>query len=100
VLAEDTAVQDGVFVVSGPTRTRQREVNSAPRSCAPEGSGLGLLRESPEAASLQELAWLVGSWVYSSDGNKVMATTMTGSASGADSETVKSASFSVPNSRS
>ena len=29
---------------------------------------LGLLRESPEVASLQELAWLVGSWSYSSDG--------------------------------
>jgi hypothetical protein len=29
---------------------------------------LGLLRESPEVASLQELAWLVGNWSYSSDG--------------------------------
>ena len=29
---------------------------------------LGLLRESPEEASLQELAWLVGTWTFPSDG--------------------------------
>ena len=28
----------------------------------------GLLRESPEAPSLQELAWLVGTWTFSRDG--------------------------------
>ena len=30
----------------------------------------GLLRESPEAPSLEELGWLVGSWSYSSGGGE------------------------------
>jgi hypothetical protein len=52
---------------SGPTRPNRREVNLVPCSCAPGKWYFGLLRESPEATSLQELAWLVGSWTYGSD---------------------------------
>jgi hypothetical protein len=100
VLADDTAVQEGVFVVKRPNPADSTRSEFSALLVRSGGKWhFGQLRESPEAASLQELAWLVGSWTYFSDGDKVTATTMTGSASGADSETVKSTSFSVPNPR-
>ena len=67
-LSDDTAVQEGVFVVK---RANPAETTRSQFSALFLRSGgkwyFGLLRESPEAMSLQELAWLVGSWSYSSD---------------------------------
>jgi uncharacterized protein (TIGR02246 family) len=67
-LSDDTAVQEGVFVVK---RSNPAETTRSQFSALFVRSGgnwyFGLLRESPEATSLQELGWLVGSWSYSSD---------------------------------
>ena len=70
-LSDDTAVQEGVFVVKRP---KPAETTRSQFSVLFVRSGgkwyFGLLRESPEEASLQELAWLVGSWTYASDGGE------------------------------
>jgi uncharacterized protein (TIGR02246 family) len=67
-LSDDTAVQEGVFVVKRP---KPGETTRGQFSALFVRSGgkwsFGLLRESPEPPSLQELAWLVGSWSYSSN---------------------------------
>jgi uncharacterized protein (TIGR02246 family) len=70
-LADDTAVQEGGFVVKrpNPAETTRSQfsalyVRSGGKWC------FGLLRESPEGPSLQDLAWLVGSWTYASDGGE------------------------------
>jgi uncharacterized protein (TIGR02246 family) len=68
-LSEDTGVQEGVFVVKRPNpaeTTRNRFSALVVRSGGKWY--FGLLRELPEAPSLQELAWLVGSWTFPSDG--------------------------------
>jgi uncharacterized protein (TIGR02246 family) len=68
-LSEDTAVQEGVFVVK---RANPAESTRSSFSALFVRSGgqwyFGLLRETPEGPSLQELAWLVGSWTFASDG--------------------------------
>jgi uncharacterized protein (TIGR02246 family) len=67
-LSDDTAVQEGVFVVK---RLNPAETTRSEFSALFVRSGgkwhIGQLRESPEAPSLHELAWLVGNWTYSSD---------------------------------
>jgi uncharacterized protein (TIGR02246 family) len=69
-LSDDTAVQDGVFVVR---RSNPADATRSRFSALFVRTGgqwhFGLLRESPESPSLQELAWLVGSWSYSSGGD-------------------------------
>ena len=68
-LSEDTAVQEGAFVVK---RASPAESTRSQVSVLFVRSGgkwhFGLLRESPEEPSLRELAWLVGSWTFPSDG--------------------------------
>jgi uncharacterized protein (TIGR02246 family) len=68
-LSDDAAVQEGAFVVK---RTNPAETTRNQFSALYVRSGgnwyFGLLRESPEEPSLQELAWLVGSWTYGGDG--------------------------------
>jgi uncharacterized protein (TIGR02246 family) len=68
-LSDDTAVQEGVFVVKQPNPAETRRVQFSALFVRSGGKWyFGLLRESPEATSLQELAWLVGSWTFASDG--------------------------------
>jgi uncharacterized protein (TIGR02246 family) len=67
-LSDDTAVQQGVFVVKGPNPAESTRSQFSALFVRSGGKWyFGLLRESPEAASLQELAWLVGSWTYGRD---------------------------------
>ena len=67
-LSDDTAVQEGVFVVKRPNPAETTRSQFSALFVRSGGKWyFGLLRESPEATSLQELAWLVGSWSYSSD---------------------------------
>jgi uncharacterized protein (TIGR02246 family) len=68
-LSDDTAVQEGVFVVKRPNSAESTRSQFSALFVRSGGKWyFGLLRESPEAASLQELAWLVGSWTYGSEG--------------------------------
>jgi uncharacterized protein (TIGR02246 family) len=68
-LSDDTAVQEGTFVVKRPNPAETRRGQFSALSVRSGGKWyFGLLRESPEAPSLQELAWLVGSWTFSRDG--------------------------------
>jgi uncharacterized protein (TIGR02246 family) len=68
-LSDDTAVQEGVFVVKRPNPAESTRSQFSALFVRSGGKWyFGQLRESPEATSLQELAWLVGSWTYVSDG--------------------------------
>jgi uncharacterized protein (TIGR02246 family) len=68
-LSDDTAVQEGVFVVKRPNPADTMRGQFSALFVRSGGKWyFGLLRESPEAPSLQDLAWLVGSWKYASDG--------------------------------
>jgi uncharacterized protein (TIGR02246 family) len=67
-LADDTAVQEGVFVVRRPNPAESMRVHFSALCVRSNGHWhFGLLRESLETASLQELAWLVGTWSFTSD---------------------------------
>jgi uncharacterized protein (TIGR02246 family) len=68
-LSEDTAVQEGVFVVKRPNPAESTRSSFSALFVRSGGQWyFGLLRETPEGPSLQELAWLVGSWTFASDG--------------------------------
>jgi uncharacterized protein (TIGR02246 family) len=68
-LSDDNAVQEGVFVARRPNPAQTTRSRFSALFVRSGGKWyFGLLRESPESASLQELAWLVGNWSYSSDG--------------------------------
>lgn len=61
-LSEDTAVQEGVFVVKQPNPAKSTRSDFSALFVRSGGKWhFGQLRESPETPSLQELAWLVGS---------------------------------------
>jgi uncharacterized protein (TIGR02246 family) len=67
-LSDDAAVQEGVFVVKRPNPAESTRSHFTALFVRSGGKWhFGLLRESPEAPSLQELAWLVGNWTYASD---------------------------------
>lgn len=68
-LSDDTAVQEGVFVVKRPNPAETTRSEFSAFFVRSGGKWyFGQLRESPEATSLQELAWLVGNWTFPSDG--------------------------------
>jgi uncharacterized protein (TIGR02246 family) len=68
-LSDDTAVQEGVFVVKRPNPAETTHSQFSALFVRSGGKWyIGLLRETPESPSLQELAWLVGSWTFPSDG--------------------------------
>jgi uncharacterized protein (TIGR02246 family) len=67
-LSDAAALQEGVFVVKRPNPAETTRSQFSALFVRSGGKWyFGLLRESPEAPSLHELAWLVGSWTYSSD---------------------------------
>ena len=68
-LADDAAVLEGMFVVKRPNPAEATRSQVSILLVRSSGKWhFGLVRESPEEASLQELAWLVGSWTFPSDG--------------------------------
>ena len=68
-LSDDTAVQEGVFVVKRPNPAQTTRSQFSALIVRSGGKWyFGQVREAPEPPSLQELAWLVGSWAYASDG--------------------------------
>jgi uncharacterized protein (TIGR02246 family) len=70
-LSDDTAIQEGVFVVKRPNPAETTRSDFTTLFVRSGGKWhFGQLRESPEASSLQELAWLVGSWTFQSDGSE------------------------------
>jgi uncharacterized protein (TIGR02246 family) len=73
-LADETALHEGTFLVKRPhaaERARSRFVILYVR--VNSQWHIGLLREWPEGPSLQELAWLVGTWTSASEGADVRA---------------------------
>ena len=68
-LSDDVAVQEGTFVVKRPNPAETTRSDFSALFVRSGGKWhFGLLRESPDEPSLQELAWLVGSWTFPSDG--------------------------------
>jgi uncharacterized protein (TIGR02246 family) len=68
-LADDAAVLEGMFVVKRPNPAEATRSQVSILLVRSSGKWyFGILRESPEEASLQELAWLVGTWTFPSDG--------------------------------
>jgi uncharacterized protein (TIGR02246 family) len=70
-LSDDTAVQEGVFVVKRPNPAETKRGHFSVLFVRSGGKWyFGMLRESSEETSLQELAWLVGTWTFSSEGDE------------------------------
>jgi uncharacterized protein (TIGR02246 family) len=66
-LSDDTAVQEGVFVVKRPNPAESTRNHFSALYVRSKGKWyFGILRETPEGPSLQELAWMVGTWKFSS----------------------------------
>jgi uncharacterized protein (TIGR02246 family) len=71
-LSEDTAVQEGVFLVKRPNPAEQSRHRFSALLVRVKGQWqFGLLREWSEGPSLQELAWLVGTWSFKTEGAEV-----------------------------
>jgi uncharacterized protein (TIGR02246 family) len=71
-LAEDTAIQDGTFVVKRPNPAEETRSRFSALLVRVKGQWyLGLLREWTEGPSLQELAWLVGTWTSRTEDTEV-----------------------------
>jgi uncharacterized protein (TIGR02246 family) len=68
-LSEDTAIQEGTFLVKRPNPADESRSRFSALFVREKGQWyLGLLREWAEGPSIQELAWLVGSWTSRSEG--------------------------------
>ena len=62
-LSDDTAIQEGTFLVKRPNPAEETRSRFSALLVRVKGQWyLGLLREWAEGPSLQELAWLVGTW--------------------------------------
>jgi uncharacterized protein (TIGR02246 family) len=71
-LSEDTAVHEGMFLVKRPNPAEQSRHRFSALFVRDKGQWhFGLLREWAEGPSLQELAWLVGTWSFKADGAEV-----------------------------
>jgi uncharacterized protein (TIGR02246 family) len=74
-LSDDTGVLEGLFVVKRPNPAEATRSQVSILFVRSSGKWyFGLLRESSEVPSLQELAWLVGTWTYPSDGAETRMT--------------------------
>jgi uncharacterized protein (TIGR02246 family) len=74
-LSDDTAVQEGAFLVKRPNPADELRNRFSALYVREKGQWyFGLLREWPEGPSLQELAWLVGTWASKSDDAEARAT--------------------------
>src|SRR5262249_59517766 len=74
-LSDDTAIDEGVFVVKrlNPAESTRNHYSALLVRSGGQWS-FGLLRESPQTASLEELAWLVGSWSFADAGAEAKMT--------------------------
>jgi uncharacterized protein (TIGR02246 family) len=71
-LSEDAAIQEGVFLVKRPNPAERSRHRFSALFVRVKGQWhFGLLREWEEGPSLQELAWLVGTWSFKTDGSEV-----------------------------
>jgi uncharacterized protein (TIGR02246 family) len=71
-LSDDTAIQEGTFLVKRPNPADETRSRFSVLFVRVKGQWyVGLLRESPEGPSLQELAWLVGTWTSHTDDAEV-----------------------------
>jgi uncharacterized protein (TIGR02246 family) len=74
-LSDDTAVQEGSFLVKRPNPADETRSRFSALFVREKGQwSFALLREWPEGPSLQELGWLVGTWTSKSEGAEVRAT--------------------------
>jgi uncharacterized protein (TIGR02246 family) len=74
-LSDDTAVQEGTFLVKRPNPADETRSRFSALFAREKGQWyFALLREWPEGPSLQELAWLVGTWTSKSDDAELRAT--------------------------
>ncbi|HJZ56967.1 MAG TPA: SgcJ/EcaC family oxidoreductase, partial [Gemmataceae bacterium] len=73
-LSDDTAIQEGTFRVKRPNPAEETRSRFSALFVRVKGQWyLGLLREWAEGPSLQELAWLVGTWTSRTDDAEVKA---------------------------
>jgi uncharacterized protein (TIGR02246 family) len=73
-LSDDTAVLEGTFLVKRPNPAEESRSRFSALFVRVKGQWyLGLLREWAEGPSLQELAWLVGTWTSRHDDAEVKA---------------------------
>jgi uncharacterized protein (TIGR02246 family) len=73
-LSDDTAIQEGTFRVKRPNPAEETRSRFSALFVREKGQWyLGLLREWAEGPSLQELAWLVGTWTSRTDDAEVTA---------------------------
>jgi hypothetical protein len=73
-LSDDTAIEEGTFLVKRPNPAEETRSRFSALLVREKGEWyLGLLREWTEGPSLQELAWLVGTWTSHSDDAELKA---------------------------
>jgi uncharacterized protein (TIGR02246 family) len=71
-LSEDTAIQEGTFLVKRPNPAEETRSRFSALFVRVKGQWyLGLLREWAEGPSLMELAWLVGTWTSRTDDSEM-----------------------------
>jgi uncharacterized protein (TIGR02246 family) len=71
-LSDDTAIQEGTFLVKRPNPAEETRSRFSALLVRVKGQWyLGLLREWTEGPTLQEFAWLVGSWTSRTDDGEV-----------------------------
>jgi uncharacterized protein (TIGR02246 family) len=71
-LSDDTAIQEGTFLVKRPNPAEETRNRFSALLVRVKGQWyMGLLREWSEGPSLQELAWLVGTWTSRTDDSEV-----------------------------
>ena len=73
-LSDDTAIQEGTFLVKRPNPAEEARSRFSALFVRVKGQWyLGLLREWAEGPSVQELAWLVGTWTSRTDDAEMKA---------------------------
>jgi uncharacterized protein (TIGR02246 family) len=73
-LSDDTAIAEGTFVVKRPNPAEETRSRYSALFVRVKGEWyLGLLREWSEGPSVQELAWLVGTWTAHTDDGEMKA---------------------------
>jgi uncharacterized protein (TIGR02246 family) len=74
-LSDDTALQEGTFLVKRPNPADETRSRFSALYVREKGQwSFALLREWPEGPSVQELAWLVGTWTSKSDAAEARVT--------------------------
>jgi uncharacterized protein (TIGR02246 family) len=73
-LSDDTAILEGTFLAKRPSPAEETRSRFSALFVRVKGQWyLGLLREWAEGPSLQELAWLIGTWTSKTDNGEMTA---------------------------